>query len=79
VFEQLWSLTEGRQVLKRSYRIAEGDRVWEVDDFFDRDLVIAEAELPGSLEQVELPDWLRPHVVREVTGEDPYLDEGLAR
>ena len=40
---------------------------------------MAETELHGLMEQVELPDWLRPHVVREVTGEDQYLDESLAR
>jgi CHAD domain-containing protein len=79
VFERLWSLTEGRQVLKRTYRIEDGERVWEVDDFLDRDLVLAGTELHGPTEQVELPDWLRPLVVREVTGEDQYLDESLAR
>jgi CYTH domain-containing protein len=28
---------------------------------------------------VELPEWLRPHVVREVTGETEYKNENLAR
>ena len=78
VFERLWPLTEGRQVRKRRYRIAEGDRVWEVDEFLDRELVIAEIALHGSHEEMELPDWLGPHVLREITGEDRYVDENLA-
>ena len=78
VFERLWPLTEGRQVRKRRYRIAEGDRVWEVDEFLDRELVIAEIALHGSHEELALPDWLGPHVVREITGEDRYVDENLA-
>lgn len=79
VFERLWTLTEGRQVLKRRYRIAEGERIWEVDDFLERGLVIAESELAGTPGPVELPPWLRPLVVHEVTGEDRYLDENLAQ
>jgi CHAD domain-containing protein len=78
VFERLWALTEGRQVLKRKYRIAEGDQMWEVDEFKDRDLVMAQTE-QSALERLELPDWLSPHVVREVTDDQQYLDERLAR
>ena len=79
VFEQLWSLTEGHRVEKRRFRVPEGDRVWELDQFLDRDLVVAEIELGGPDEKVVLPEWLKPHVVREVTGEDAYSNEKLAR
>src|SRR5262245_20484889 len=79
VFERLWPLTEGRQVRKRRYRIADGDREWEVDEFLDRELVLAEIASREPHEEVEFPDWLRAHVVREVTGEDTYLDENLGR
>jgi CHAD domain-containing protein/CYTH domain-containing protein len=78
-FERLWLLTEGRRVRKRRYRIAARDRVWEVDEFLDRELVIAEIALHDSNGEMELPEWLGPHVVREVTGEDRYLEENLAR
>ncbi|MGH7149838.1 MAG: CHAD domain-containing protein [Planctomycetota bacterium] len=78
-FECLWPLTEGRRVRKRRYRIAEGDRVWEVDEFLDRELVLAELAQHGSDGEWVLPVWLGPQVAREVTGEDPYLDENLAR
>jgi CHAD domain-containing protein/CYTH domain-containing protein len=78
-FERLWPLTEGRRVRKRRYRVREGDRVWEIDLFLDRELVLAEVEVPTVETIVELPAWLRPAVVREVTEEDEYKNENLAR
>jgi CYTH domain-containing protein len=81
LFECLWPFTEGRRVRKRRYRVREGDCLWEIDDFVDRELVLAEVELSsvGGSASVELPAWLRPYVVREVTEEDGYKNENLAR
>lgn len=79
VFESLWPLTEGRRVFKRRYPVADKDLVWEIDEFTDRDLTLAEVELSGEDEASEPPDWLRPYVAREVTGEPEYLNVNLAR
>jgi CHAD domain-containing protein/CYTH domain-containing protein len=83
VFERLWPLTEGRRVRKSRYRVREGDVVWEIDVFLDREIVLAEVELASvdgsGSPSVELPAWLRPYVVREVTKEDEYKNENLAR
>ncbi|HSM61273.1 MAG TPA: CHAD domain-containing protein, partial [Longimicrobiales bacterium] len=79
VFEGLWPLTEGRRVAKIRYRVADGDLLWEIDRFTDRDLVLAEVELPSEDVRPELPGWLAPYVVREVTGEPEYLNVNLAR
>jgi CHAD domain-containing protein/CYTH domain-containing protein len=79
LFERLWPLTEGRRVRKRRYRVREGERVWEIDLFLDRELVLAEVEIPSVETVVELPAWLGPCVVREVTEEDEYKNESLAR
>ncbi|MGQ0764266.1 MAG: CHAD domain-containing protein [Gemmatimonadota bacterium] len=78
-FEAMWPLTKGRRVSKRRYRIPGGDLVWEIDEFTDRDLVLAEVELTDANVQPPLPDWLAPFVVREVTGEPEYLNSVLAR
>jgi CHAD domain-containing protein/CYTH domain-containing protein len=79
VFERLWPLTEGRRLRKRRYRVPAGDLTWEIDEFLDRDLVLAEVELtPGAPTEVEIPAWLRPHVEREVTGEEAYSNFKLA-
>jgi CHAD domain-containing protein/CYTH domain-containing protein len=77
-FEVLWPLTDGRRVLKRRYRVQQDGLTWEVDEFTDRDLVLAEVELPSEDVNPKLPDWLAPYVVREVTGESEYVNANLA-
>jgi CYTH domain-containing protein len=78
IFDALWPLTEGRRVAKRRHRVQEGALLWEIDEFTDRDLVLAEVELPARAHEVPLPDWLQPLVVRDVTGDAAYLNENLA-
>jgi CHAD domain-containing protein/CYTH domain-containing protein len=78
VFDRLWPLTEGRRLRKRRYRIPDGDLTWEIDQFLDRDLVLAEVELSGQPADLEVPDWLRPHVDREVTEDEAYSNFRLA-
>jgi CHAD domain-containing protein/CYTH domain-containing protein len=79
VFETMWPLTEGRRLRKRRYLVPDGPLVWEIDEFLDRDLVLAEAELPDPSMQPRIPEWLAPHLVREVTEEPGYLNSSLAR
>ena len=78
MFEAFWPLTEGRRVAKRRHRVRDGAWVWEIDEFTDRDLILAEVELPARATEVPLPEWLRPLVVREVTDDPAYLNESLA-
>ena len=78
VFARFWPLTEGRRLRKRRYRVADGDLIWEIDEFLDRDLVLAEVELPEALTDVQIPGWLQPHVGREVTEEPAYSNFRLA-
>lgn len=78
-FRRLWRLTKGRRVRKQRYRVADGGLTWEIDRFRDRRLVLAEIELPSEDHEVVLPDWLRDHVVRDVTGEDEYVNVNLAK
>ena len=77
--EALFALTEGRRVHKRRYTVPEGARHWEIDDFTDRALVLAELELDHANAVVEFPPWLAPYVVREVTGEHEFTNWQLAR
>ena len=79
VFEQLWPLTEGARVQKRRYVVPDGDLVWEIDEFTDRDLVLAEVELPSADMVPEIPDWLAPYVVRDVSEESGFVNQKLAR
>lgn len=79
VFDSLWPLTAGKRVEKRRYEVPDGELVWEVDQFADRDLVLAEVELPSEQTEVELPGWLKPYVVREVTDEPEFVNLNLAK
>jgi CYTH domain-containing protein len=78
VFDAMWPLTEGRRVRKRRYRVHDGPLVWEIDEFLDRELLIAEVELGRLDAVVEIPAWLERHVVREVTAEPEYSNQNLA-
>lgn len=79
LFDRLWPLTEGRRLTKRRYRFASAGLVWEVDEFTDRDLWLAEVELSSADQASEPPDWLEPLVVRDVTDDPEYLNVNLAR
>lgn len=78
LFERMWPLTEGRRLRKRRYVVAEGAHNWEIDEFLDRDLVLAEVELHSETEEVQVPDWLGAVLVREVTDEPAYTNASLA-
>ena len=79
LFEALWALTEGCRVRKRRHRVEEGGFVWEVDQFLDRDLWLAEVELPTVDTEANPPPWLAEVVARDVTGHERYLNLSLAR
>lgn len=63
---------------KRRYCVDEGEWTWEVDEFLDRELTLAEVELEAVNQYVPIPPWLDRVMVREVTGEPAYLNLTLA-
>jgi adenylate cyclase len=79
VFDHLWQLTEGRRLKKRRHLVPNGDDTWEIDEFLDRQLVLAELELERADAKVDIPGWLKPVLVREVTDEREYTNRSLAR
>jgi CYTH domain-containing protein len=79
VFQALWPLTEGCRIHKRRHRVREGDLVWEIDEFLDRPLWLAEVELTHADQEVAPPDWLAPFVERDVTDDPRYTNLKLAR
>lgn len=78
-FEHLWLLTDGRRLRKRRYLVPNGKDVWEVDEFLDRALALAELEIERADARIVMPDWLTPVLVREVTDEKEYTNRSLAR
>lgn len=78
LFRRLWPLTRGKRISKRRYAFREGSRVWTVDRFLDRDLILAEVELESAEDEVSPPAWLERYVEREVTGLAGYQNVHLA-
>ncbi len=77
-FSRHWPLTESRRLSKTRHRVTVGALIWEIDDFDQLEVVLAEVELPEVHTKVEIPDWLVSHVVREVTDEPAYRNYELA-
>ncbi len=79
IFDRLWPLTEGCRIHKRRYRVAVEGHTWEIDEFLDRELVLAEVELESPDETPDLPSWLEALVERDVTDDPRYTNLKLAR
>ena len=78
-FDHLWLLTKGARLTKRRYVVPNGTDHWEIDEFTDRPLVLAELEIDRADAKIVFPDWLTPVLVREVTDEREYTNRSLAR
>jgi len=78
-FEHLWVLTEGKRLTKRRYLVPEGRDTWEIDEFTDRALFLAEIEVDDAATTIRIPEWLAPVLVRDVTEEKAYTNRSLAR
>ena len=52
LFARMWPLTEGRRIHKRRYVSRGARQTWEVDEFLDRELVLAEVELSTPDDEV---------------------------
>jgi CYTH domain-containing protein len=79
IFEAMWPLTKGHRLRKRRFRVDVDGRTWELDEFKNRDLVLAEIELESEDEKVTFPEWLQPAIQREVTTEAAFQNINLAR
>jgi adenylate cyclase len=78
-FDAVWPLTLGRRVQKRRYRLPVAGGVWEIDEFLDRPLVLAEIEFERADQNIDIPDFISLVLVREVTYEDEYQNYRLAQ
>ena len=77
-FDALWPRTEGRRIAKTRHVVHDGPRTWDIDQFVDRDLVIAECELARADDACPIPTWLASYVVREITGDAAFSNYALA-
>ena len=78
-FDAVWPLTEGQRVLKRRFRASTPGGTWEVDQFLDRELVLAEIELESVDQRIDMPEFISAQLVRDVTDEEPFTNFRLSR
>jgi CHAD domain-containing protein/CYTH domain-containing protein len=79
VFAAMWPLTKGRRVKKRRYTRRAHGVEWVVDEFLDRELVVAEVELARPDDTPAMPAWIEAVLVREVTDDSAFTNFNLAR
>jgi CHAD domain-containing protein/CYTH domain-containing protein len=80
VGKALWRLTRGRRVHKRRYAVRETDgAIWQVDEFLDRPLILAEIELASEDDRPKPPEWLRRVIDRDVTEEPEFANTSLGK
>lgn len=79
IFDAMWPLTRGHRLRKRRYSVDVDGHTWEIDEFRNRDLVLAEIELDSEDEDIVIPKWLATAVQREVTLEPAFQNINLAR
>ena len=70
-FETHWPRTAGRRLSKTRHRVPAGPLVWEIDDFDDLDLVLAEVELPSPEAKAPPLTSSPPHTLPELTADRP--------
>ena len=76
VFKSMWPLTKGKRLTKRRHRVPDGSETWEIDEFTDRDLVLAEIDQRSD----RRPALCRQRPVRRAAARNtkPPLDDRRA-
>ncbi len=77
-FASRWPETIGQRLSKTRFFVRDSGFVWEIDQFDDLDLTLAEVELHEASTTVQPPEWLAPYIVREVTEEKQFQNYELA-
>lgn len=63
---------------KKRHIYMNGDDKWEVDQYMDYDLVIAELEMPSKEYEFEIPEHISDELIMEVTGLREFTNLSLA-
>ena len=78
LFEALWPFTAHARIRKHRHCVPHHSATWEIDVFVDRDLVLAEVELHSERDKPDIPAWLAPYIVRDVTEDPRFTNSAMA-
>ena len=76
-YQEIASLSISETVKKTRYKVIYENKIWEVDEFHERNkgLWIAEIELQNENESFKKPDWL----LEEITYDYRYMNANLSK
>lgn len=77
-FDAHWARTIGRRINKIRHRVPFDGLLWEIDQFTDVPLVLAEVELPSEHHPLRIPAWMEHLIRQEVTEDQRYRNFMLA-
>lgn len=65
-------------IYKIRYLIKEEDVIWEIDDFINVKLVIAEVEIPSEKYELKIPEFISNNLIMEVSKIKEFSNRKLA-
>lgn len=66
------------QINKIRHVKKEGDLKWEIDEYVNLSLIVAEIEIPSVDYQVEIPDYISENLIMEVTSFREFTNRKLS-
>lgn len=72
------SKSEAKKITKIRYIFPYNGLKWEIDYFPDRDMIIAEIEIPTLDYALVIPDYISDNLIAEVTFEKEFSNRSLA-
>lgn len=70
--------SDSRYIQKKRYIYKRGNDVWEVDDFLEVSIIVAEIEIPNRDYKVKLPPFITKNLIYEVTGIREFSNKNLS-
>ena len=62
------------EISKLRYELIDGDLTWQIDNFINIKMVVAEVELPSENHTFDIPEHIENAIVAEVTGLALFLE-----
>ena len=70
--------SDARYIQKKRHLYKNGHDTWEVDEFLETSLIVAEIEIPNKEYDVVLPDFISENLICEVTGIREFSNKNLS-
>lgn len=69
---------EGKYIQKKRHIFKHNNDVWEVDEFLENKLIIAEIEMPSKDYLVDIPESIKKVIICEVSDKKEFSNQSLS-